>query len=99
MVVGDHVPIVVQIHLVLMCVLVELGGAWLVTDVAAMVSFVLNKQSQQYNYYSLICVQISMNVPMARNSVSKTVRILQAPTPAAAGLDTAWAVMVEVAVV
>ena len=40
-----------------------------------------------------------MNAPVVRNSVHRTVRILQAPTLVAAGLDTGWAVMVKVAMV
>ena len=40
-----------------------------------------------------------MNAPMVRNSVHRTVRILQALTLVVVGLDTGWAVMVEVAMV
>jgi hypothetical protein len=46
-----------------------------------------------------VFIQISMNAPMVRNSAHRTVRILQAPTLVVAGLDTDWAVMVEVAMV
>ncbi len=50
-------------------------------------------------YPLIYLLQISTNAPMVRNSVHRTVRILQAPTLVVAGLDTDWAVMVEVAMV
>lgn len=55
--------------------------------------------ASSYNLPLNLFIQTSMNALMVRNSVHRTVRILQAPTLVVAELGIGWAVMVEVAMV